>query len=129
MAPSSDLTTAQAAQAAGITMRQLEYLVTTGLVHPKQRATGTGSKRRWGAGQVRHLRMAAVLRELGATEATMRPAMRAAEQLPEGAWNARVLVTRDGRIATLLGADANGWSVDLAHCRDSADAGRVFAVA
>ena len=117
---SSDVTAA-----AGITFRQLDYLVAAGLIAPRLsgQGGGSGNERRWGAEQVRLVRFAAILREHGARHETLAPAMRQATDLPEEAWCARVLVTKDGRIATLLGPDANGYIVDLAHCRDVADGG------
>ena len=71
----------------------------------------------------RRARLCDVLRTLGAPEATRARADTEAADLAEQAWSARVLVTIDGRITTLLGADENGYLVDLASCRDYAQLG------
>jgi hypothetical protein len=76
---------------------------------------------------VKLVRFAAVLREHGATDVTLRPAIAEAESLAPEAWGARVVVTLDGRITTPLGADANGWIVDLAHCREALPAAGLVA--
>ena len=59
----------------------------------------------------------------------MRPALANAQALSDEAWGARVLVTLDGRITTLLSADANGWMVDLALCRSEAEVGMILTAA
>ena len=53
-----------------------------------------------------------------ATQETIGPAVVELESMHDRAWGARVLVSLDGGIHTLLGDEANGWVVDLAHCRD-----------
>lgn len=125
------LTTAQVAQAAGVSTRQLDYLVSAGVIDPAwiEGTGGSGSRRRWAPEQVKVVRLAAVLRELGATDETLRPALAAIVTIPdERVWNARILVTVDGRLMTPLGADANGYLVDLARCRDYAEFGVLTAV-
>lgn len=111
------LSTSQVCAATGLTYRQLDYWVRCGAIEPAvSRASGSGSVRRWAPEQLRQLRFAAVLTTHGAELATVRPALIASARIAEQAWDTRVLVTIDGRICTLLGADADGWVVDLAAC-------------
>ena len=119
------LTSDDVCRLSGMTYRQLDYLTRAGIIQPQVMSSGPGTVRRWGHNQVRVLRMASVLRDHGATETTLRPAIQHAQEMSDEAWGARVVVTLDGRISTPLGADGNGWIVDLAHCRDSLEPWRV----
>ena len=120
------LNTAEVAAAAGVTIRQLDHLTREGVITPTVIAAGSGSSRRWAQRQVRVLRLIAVLRGHGASYSTLRNVVSSAEALDDGAWGARVLVTLDGRITTLLGADSNGWLIDLTLCREALPGTRVL---
>ena len=113
-----DLSTEQAADLAGLTPRQLDYWIRRGVITPWVHASGSGSCRRWGAPQVQSLRLLSVLRDLGAGLEVLAKVWVEAEHLSDRAWDARVLVTADGRFTTLLGADANGYLVDLRALRE-----------
>ena len=89
----------------GLTYRQLNYMVDTGIITPSVRGMGSGTKHRWSLADVRLVRLAAVLMAHGADRATLIPALAEAADLTDEAWSARVLVTLGGRITTLLGAD------------------------
>jgi DNA-binding transcriptional MerR regulator len=121
------LTSHQAARLAGLSMRQLDYLARQKLVVPCQPSPGSGVPRRWGLWQVKHLRLAAILRDLGASEETMRPALTRAEKMNEQAWSSRMVVMADGRIENLLSSDADGYLVDLRQCLDAAALDRILA--
>src|SRR5690349_18281159 len=101
-----DLGTNEILRLTGMTYRQLDHMDRSGVITPRLPASGSGSQRRWAPDQVRVLRFIQVLRTHGAAYETLRPAVREAEALTEQAWTARVLVTLEGRITTLLGADA-----------------------
>ena len=115
------MSTPEAARAVGLTLRQLDYMTREGVIDRPEH--GSGYHRRWAPEELKLLRLLAVLRSLGATGDTLRAAARQAEELSPDGWTARVLVTAEGRIATLLGADEQGYLVDLAACRDVADLG------
>ena len=115
------LSSSQVCNLTGLSYRQLHYLVDNGVITPAERGHGSGRPHRWAPDQVRQLRLAAVLMAHGAEQPTVRPAMAEAADLSPEAWTARVLVRIDGHITTLLGADTNGWLVDLAACSDPAD--------
>jgi DNA-binding transcriptional MerR regulator len=117
------LTTGEVLEQTNMTLRRLDYLVRSAVISPRVPATGSGTQRKWAPEQVRVLRFIQVLRAHGADYDTLRPAVREAERLNPDVWTARVLVTLDGRITTLLGGDSNGWVVDLAHCRDRVTVG------
>ncbi|MDE1904886.1 MAG: MerR family transcriptional regulator [Rhodospirillales bacterium] len=114
-----DLTTEQTATLTGLTERQLDYWIREGVIEAAVGAHGSGSARRWSYDQVQILRLLAVLRDLGASLETLASVFQAAVDLSDRAWDARVLVTPDGRITTLLGGDANGYAVDLSLIRSS----------
>ena len=112
------LNSIEVARLAGVSYRQLDYLVREGVVEPRGHDGGTGNPRCWAPEQLPVLRFAAILREHGARKETIGPAVVELESMHDRAWGARVLVSLDGGIHTLLGDEANGWVVDLAHCRD-----------
>lgn len=117
---SRTLTSGEAAAAAGLSYRQLDYLVRTEIIAPSQHVVlpeGGPGTRQWAPSQLRMLRLIGVLRDHGAGYDTLRPAMKAAEALSEQAWSARVLITVDGRITSLLGDEPHGYVVDLAALR------------
>jgi DNA-binding transcriptional MerR regulator len=117
-----DLTSAEVLATTGLSYRQLGWLVRNNVIKPKVDGSGPGNPWSWGDDQVRVLRLIAVLREHGASMDTLRHVVPQAERLPEALWDFRVLITTDGRIATLLGNVPAGYLVDLAMCRiDVAD--------
>lgn len=113
------LSTLDVAMLVGLSYRQLDFLVRSGVVDAISPAAGQGTVRLWDRGQLPMLRFVAVLRELGAVAETIRTAVENLGALDPAAWQARILVTSDGRIAPLLGADTDGYLVDLARCRDT----------
>ncbi len=117
-----ELNSTEACMASGLSSRQLHYIVDNDIVTPAVRGVGSGNPHRWEVRQMKVLRAVAVLLDHGARHETLRPAARHLALLREDAWTARVLVTHTGRITTLLGADSNGWVLDLSLCRDRIDA-------
>jgi hypothetical protein len=111
------MTSAEVLTATGLSYRQLGWLVRHGVITPKVHGTGPGNPWSWGAEQLPVLRLCAVLRYMGAPVPVLRKVVPTVGQLDEHAWGFRVLVTTDGRLATLLGTDAAGYLVDLAACR------------
>lgn len=109
---------AEVASLTGMTYRQLDYLVRSGIMTPAQTASGPGSRARWDVSQLPVLRMVAVLREHGAKDETLRRAVVEAAGLGPEAWGARIVVTIDGRIMAPLASDANGWLLDFAQLAD-----------
>lgn len=113
-------TSYQAASAAGISYRQLDYWVRIGLVRPARGAHGSGSQRRFAHRDVLLLAAVAELMRLGAgTEAATR-LWCYLDGKDVDAWPSSLIVTTDG----LAPADAavSGWHVDLRFSVQAANA-------
>lgn len=107
------ISTDQAARAAGLSYRQLDYWIRNGVVDPEQPADGCGTARRFAPCQVRALRLGAELNRLGAPAyEIIRPAIATATGLTDAEWHGPVVITDAGAIRFDLEV-AHGWLVDL----------------
>lgn len=106
-------TSYQAARAAGISYRQLDYWVRIGLVRPARGARGSGSQRRFAHRDVLLLAAVAELMRLGGgSEAAGRLAAYL-DGLDVVAWPSSLLVTSSTIEAGEMVGTTSGWWVNL----------------
>lgn len=86
-----------AAERAGITYRQLDYWLRTGVCRSAVEANGSGSRRRLTDRDVAVVQMVARLRELGVPLDTCRDVAATLIDRPES-WSGHVLVTEQGEV-------------------------------
>lgn len=105
-------TSYQAASAAGISYRQLDYWTRIGLISSSLSAHGSGSRRRFALRDVLLLCAVAELMRLGAGSETAERLWHYLDRLTIDAWPAAVVVTPDEVVESEV--RPSGWYVDVA---------------
>lgn len=105
-------TSYEAASAAAISYRQLDYWTRIGLISATRAAHGSGSQRRFSHRDVLLLAAVAEVMRLGATTESAARLWLFLDGLDVGQWPSALVVTPDG--VRPLEAGVSGWYVDVA---------------
>lgn len=108
------LSASEMTDAVGCSYRQLDYWIRHRVLEPAVGAAGTGSGRRFDAGQVRVVRLVAALASLGAKSGVLARAAAAAERLPPNEWFGTAYVDRRGELSRH--PRSASWALDLSDC-------------